>query len=132
MVKLHFGTFEIGIIFGTHDRKEVKLTDSLEYIKIDENLYWVDDVSSKYYNKLVDITKVDMDWKSAEYLIDYSLQYEYAIEIKTNPENEPGKGSAIFIHCSNGKSTAGCIAISKEKMVELLLKIDKNTKVIIK
>ena len=130
--KTPLGTFEIGIVFGMHDKETFTLDDSLEYIKINKNLYWIDDISSKYYNMLVDDTKVAIDWKSAEHLADYPVQYEYAIEIKANPNNIPGKGSAIFIHCSNGKSTAGCIAIPKEKMIELLSNINKNTKIVIK
>lgn len=129
--KTPIGTFNLGIAFGVHDRNEINLSKSIEYIKINPNLYWIDDVSSKYYNKLVDITKVIKDWNSAEYLIDYPVQYEYAIEVKINPKNVPGKGSAIFIHCSNEKNTAGCIAIKKEKMIELMKIVDKNTKIII-
>ena len=66
------------------------------------------------------------DWKSAEHLIEYPKQYEYAIELKTNPNNIKGKGSAIFLHCSVNKPTAGCIAIEKEKMQEIFRLIKKN------
>lgn len=127
--KTPLGEFEIGIAFGMHDRKNIKLDDSIEYVKINENLYWVDDVNSRYYNQLVDVKKVNADWKSAEHLIDYKVQYEFALEIKTNPKNIAGKGSAIFIHCSNGNQTAGCIALERDKTIELLSKIDKNTKI---
>ena len=116
------GTFELGIMFGTHNL----LNLNREYIKINENLYWVDDVHSKYYNQLVDITKVNKNWNSAEHLIDYPLQYEYAIEIKSNPNNIPGKGSAIFLHCSVDKLTAGCVAIDRKNMLKILKKSDKN------
>ena len=39
------------------------------------------------------------------------------------------KGSAIFIHISfeNLRSTAGCIALSKEYLIDLLRSIKKNT-----
>ena len=47
-------------------------------------MYWIDDSKSKYYNKLVDITKTKKDWNSAEHLIDYPIEYEYLVEIKTN------------------------------------------------
>lgn len=33
-------------------------------------------------------------------------------------------GSAIFLHCSLNKPTQGCIAIKREKMVELLKNIN--------
>lgn len=85
------GIFEIGLVFGTHSKKDIELKENLKYIEINKNLYWVDDICSKYYNELVDITKVIKDWKSAEHLIEYPKQYEYAIEIKTNNKNIPGK-----------------------------------------
>lgn len=129
--KTPIGTFELGIAFGLHDRSEISFDKSMEYIKINSNLYWVDDVRSNYYNQLVDITQVQKDWSSAECLIDYPVQYEYAIEIKANPDNVPGKGSAIFIHCSNGKSTAGCVAIKKENMIELMQIVTPKTKIVI-
>lgn len=85
------GIFELGLVFGMHSRKEIKLNDNIKYIEINKNLYWVDDIYSKYYNQLVDITKVKKDWSSAEHLIEYPKQYEYAIEIKANSNNLPGK-----------------------------------------
>jgi L,D-peptidoglycan transpeptidase YkuD (ErfK/YbiS/YcfS/YnhG family) len=85
------GIYQLGLVFGTHDKKDIKLNQNIKYIKINKNLYWVDDIYSKYYNQLVDITKVSKDWKSAEHLIEYPQQYEYAIEIKTNSKNTPKK-----------------------------------------
>lgn len=122
------GTFNLGIAFGTH----LNIDTNLKYIKLNKNLYWVDDTNSFYYNQLVDITKVQKDWVTAEHLIEYPVQYEYGIEIKTNPNNEKGKGSAIFLHCSNNKPTAGCIAIKRDKMEQLLKLIDKDTLIEIK
>ena len=40
-------------------------------------------------------------------------------------------GSAIFLHCSVNKPTQGCIAISREKMIELFKNIDENIQIII-
>lgn len=122
-LKTPIGTFNLGIVFGMHDiQKELKIP----YMQINKDLYWVDDVNSRYYNQLVDIQKISKDWKSAEHLSDYPRQYEYAMEIKTNPENIPGNGSAIFLHCSVQKPTAGCVAIEKEKMLEILKNIKEN------
>ena len=121
--KTPIGTFNLGIAFGTHE----KINSKIDYIKINKNLYWVDDVNSKYYNKLVDILNVEKDFKSAEHLCEFPKEYEHGIEIKTNPKNIKGKGSAIFLHCSTGKPTAGCIAINKKYMKKILEIIDKNT-----
>ena len=128
--KTPIGTFELGIAMGTHLEKEMKT--KIKYMQIKENMYWVDDINSKYYNQLVDITKCEKDWNSAEHLIEFPLNYEYLVEIKTNPQNIPNQGSAIFLHCNYGKPTLGCVGVSKEIMGKLIQLIDKNTKIIIK
>ncbi len=130
-MKTPIGIFNLGIAFGTHDKKEIDINKNLDYIRINKNLFWVDDPNSKYYNQLVDIKKTKIDWKSAENLLENAIPYEYAIEIKSNPKNTHGKGSAIFIHCKTKEYTAGCISISKEKMIELLKIINNKTKIMI-
>lgn len=127
--KTPIGEFDLGLIFGTHSKEEFKHKLNIKYEQINENMYWVDDPKSKYYNTLVDSTKIKQDWNSAEHLIDYPKQYEYAIEIKTNPQNIPNKGSAIFLHCIENTYTEGCIAIDKSVMEEIieLINIDKCT-----
>ena len=127
--KTPIGEFKLGIAFGTHPRKEIKLDNQIKYIKINKNLYWVDDQNSKYYNQLIDKRKVKKDWISAEYLQENAKPYEYAIEIKANENNIKGKGSAIFIHCKNKDYTLGCIAIQKNSMIKLLSLINKDTKI---
>lgn len=126
-LKTPIGTFKLGLIFGTHDEEEIKKYCNLQYIKINEYLFWIDDINSKYYNQLVDISKVEKEWLSAENLLKNATPYEYAIEIKTNPNNIPGKGSAIFLHCKRKNYTAGCISLPKEILVEILKRIDNNT-----
>ena len=123
------GTFELGIILGIFPKKDVAKLTKLEYNQINKNMYWIDDIKSKHYNKLVDVTKIEKDWKSAEHLIEYPEQYEFLVEIKTNPNNISGNGSAIFLHCTNNKPTEGCIAIDKSIMKEIIQKINKKTKI---
>lgn len=124
--KTQIGTFRLGVAFGIHDYDEIKT--NLNYMKINANLYWVDDVNSIYYNKLIDSTITKTGWNSGEHLIDFPKQYEYAIEIKINPKNVRGNGSAVFIHCFGSNCyTAGCIAIDKDKMIELFGLVDKET-----
>ena len=125
--KTPIGEFKLGIILGTHPNIQNK--NGLRYKQITKDMYWVDDSKSKYYNQLVDLSEVKKDWDSAEHLIDYPIQYEYLIEIKTNPYNIPEKGSAIFLHCAKNKSTAGCIAIDKTVMKKLIENIDEKTKI---
>lgn len=73
--------------------KTEKNINGIKYTQITEDMYFIDDPKSKYYNELVSIKDIEKDWNSAEHLIDYKVQYEYLIEIKTNPENIKGKGS---------------------------------------
>lgn len=126
-LKTPIGEFEIGIVLSMNEISKKKI--GLNYIQINENMYWVDDEKSIYYNQLADTSKVKKDWNSAEHLMDYKVQYEYLIEIKTNPNNIPGKGSAIFLHCTNNKPTAGCIAINAEIMKKIIENIDESTKI---
>ena len=51
------------------------------------------------------------------------------IEIKTNPNNIPDKGSAIFLHCSNDKPTAGCIAVDRNVMKKIVENVDEMTSI---
>ena len=123
------GEFSIGLLLGTHTKI---CNPNYNYSQINPNMYWVDDCNSRYYNQLVDITKTQKDWKSSEHLIDFPIQYEYLLEIKSNPNNVPCKGSAIFLHCSNNTATHGCVAINRNDMHTLVNNIDANTKIEIK
>ena len=127
--KTPIGEFELGIMLGMHSINKLKNKSKPQYIQINKNMYWVDDPKSKYYNKLVDILKVKKDWNSAEHLINYPIQYEYLIEIKINPNNIPGKGSATFLHCTNNKPTKGCIAIDRKNMKSIIKNVDMYTKI---
>ena len=136
------GLFDLGIAFGIHD-----LNIKYPYLKINDNLYWVDDINSKYYNKLISLNEPintfnypyiintgEKEFNSAEHLADYPKQYEYAVNIEYNVngekyENGVGKSSAIFLHCLGDKGyTAGCVAIPKEEMLFILNFLDKNKK----
>ena len=128
-LKTPVGEFDLGIAFGF----EENVNTVLDYYKINENLYWICDSNSKYYNKMVDCTKVEKDWndKDVEHLIDEDIAYQYAIEIKYNERLEAGKGSAIFLHCIKNGPTAGCVSISKEMMRFVLENVRKDTKILI-
>ena len=127
--KTPLGKFYFGNILGMHNKNEINIDN---YTEINKNLYWVDDINSKFYNNLVDISKVKKDWNRAEHLIDYPKEYEYLIEIKANPNNILNKGSAIFLHCSNNKPTSGCVSIDSNYLLEILKNINNETIIEIK
>ena len=80
-----------------------------------------------YYNKLVDARQTGIQWSSAEHLIGYPTAYRYAIAVNYNTACTPGAGSAIFLHCSTGGSTAGCISVSQSNMIRILQSLQGDT-----
>lgn len=138
-LKTPLGRFNLGIVIGFHNIDEIEIDDRIEYVKITDSMYWDCQPDSKTYNRLIDIMKIDNDimnfyniyLKESEHLIDYPIEYEYAIEIKTNPRQVAKKGSAIFLHCYNNKPTKGCVAIEKENLINLLKLISLKTEIVI-
>ena len=114
------GLFALSTAFGICDDPGT----GLDYFKVTEDSYWVDDPKSQFYNCHVEGTE-NKDWDSAEHLIEYSGSYDYCvfIEYNTNPVI-PEKGSAFFLHVGES-STAGCVAISRSDMIEVLKWLSK-------
>lgn len=109
------GMFPLGTAFGTDEMSGL----NVEYRQISNISYWVDDSSSPLYNQWVESS--DIEWKSAEHLIDYPDCYHYGVVINYNMSPViPGKGSAIFLHCAVGTYTEGCVAVSENDMVSIL------------
>ncbi len=88
---------------------------------------WCDDVNSKYYNKIIKVSKKIKHEK----LFRKNKNYNILIPINYNSKNtKKNKGSAIFIHLTeNYKKTLGCIGLKKKDMLILLKLINKNTKI---
>ena len=83
----------------------------------------VDDVNSKLYNKIVDSTKVKIDYKSKEHMKFPKDYYKYGIVVNHNHIDEAGAikgaGSCIFIHIKK-IPTAGCTVMNEEEMKEVI------------
>ena len=114
------GIWTIGsFLFGLHPSPPAGTL--MPYRPITPDSYW-SSVRDSTYNTWVGHRV------SGEHLIDADPQYEYAFNTGYNsPPNERviGRGTAIFIHCFEppdnnlGKYTHGCVAISRENMIEL-------------
>ena len=119
-----FGIYTFGRAFGVADDPGSILT----YTKVTENDVWVDDVKSRFYNQWSFKDNPDADWDSAEHLMEYPLQYKYVLTINYNTDPIiSGKGSAIFLHCSADRPTAGCVSVPETAMLFLLGFIDEET-----
>lgn len=105
---------------------------ALPYVKVTKYHYWCGDSTSKYYNQLID-TRVTGRKRTSkdEYLINYKGAYNYAIFIDYNKEGTPYKGSCIFLHCSTGRATAGCVSVPQSTMVTFLRKLKPGAKIVI-
>ena len=123
------GTFKIVKVYYRSDRIK-KISSKFRPIKITKNMGWCDDPNSKNYNQLIKLpTKYGhekLHKKNNVYDLIVVLNYNMNPIIKN-------KGSAIFIHVAKKKykKTAGCIALKKIHLLNLIKKIEKNTKVII-
>ena len=121
------GTFKIVKIYYRSDRIK-KISSKFRPIKITKNMGWCDDPNSKNYNQLIKLpTKYGhekLHKKNNVYDLIVVLNYNMNPIIKN-------KGSAIFIHVAKKKykKTAGCIALKKIHLLNLIKKIKKNTKV---
>lgn len=123
------GMYTLGIIFGRADNPGTEN----KYLKVNDNMYWIDDSNSERYNQLADIGDGKIDFVTAEHLSDYPVQYKYAVSVDYNIEGIPGKGSAIFLHCTDNldKGTSGCIAVDEEAMKNIIVNLRNDSVIII-
>lgn len=123
------GRFKIKSLYYRKDRV-LNLKSLLPKKIIKKNMGWCDDVSSKFYNRLI---KFPFN-KRAEKLYLKKNIYDIILTLNynTNPTKK-NKGSAIFIHIASKKykPTRGCVAISKKNMRTLLKYINKKSKILI-
>jgi D-alanyl-D-alanine dipeptidase len=93
-----------------------------------ETDHCVDDVNSKYYNKIVDSTKIERDYKSHERMKFPKDYYKYGIVVDHNgitegAKSKRGAGSCIFIHMKS-VPTAGCTVMNESQIQEVLRWLD--------
>jgi L,D-peptidoglycan transpeptidase YkuD (ErfK/YbiS/YcfS/YnhG family) len=115
------GIWYIGsFVFGQH-RTPPRGT-RMPYRRIRQDSWWSDEPET-YNTWVTSSTPID-----GEHLADARVQYEYAFDSGYNaPPNEVviGRGTAIFIHCSEppgnslGKYTHGCVAVDRTAMQRL-------------
>ena len=123
------GNFKIIKIYYRKDRLK-KLSSKFRLIEITKKIGWCDDSKSRKYNHPIKLpTKYGHE-------ILYRRDNIYDLILVLNYNMKPtfkNKGSAIFIHVAkkNYKKTAGCIALKKIDLINLVKEIERNTKVYI-
>lgn len=121
------GVFSLTTSFGTDP---MPTGTKIPYKRVNKNFYWVDDVKSKDYNKMIYYRgNPNNKWNSYERLTHRLYSHAIVVNYNTNPIVK-GKGSAIFLHTRDGstKYTLGCVAMYKGHVKMLLQKLDPKLK----
>ena len=127
-LKTPTGYYSLPFAFG----KKADLNTRFKFVEIGNRHVWVSDTTSSEYNKMV----VDEDGKylnnkANELLFRNDHLYDYVIVVDYNTDPVVvGKGSGIFIHIkrAENRGTAGCVAVSREEMVNLIEWLDSSKK----
>jgi L,D-peptidoglycan transpeptidase YkuD (ErfK/YbiS/YcfS/YnhG family) len=124
--KVPAGVFRLGPVFGSAPAKSTGWV-KLRYLPLTKNIEGVDDPRSRYYNKLVDRTKVArVDWRTSEKMLGFGDLYKWGVVVEHNPAAIPGAGSCIFLHVwkDSSAATAGCTAMPEKDLLRLIRWLD--------
>jgi len=113
------GIFTFGTAFGFDP-----ITLEMPYRQLLPTTECVDDVSSRFYNRIVERTAA-ADWKSSEKMRSIDV-YRQGMVVDHNASGEPGGGSCVFMHIWGGPSrgTEGCTAMAEGDLRRLLVWLD--------
>ncbi|PAQ12725.1 hypothetical protein CD798_17815 [Bacillaceae bacterium SAOS 7] len=118
------GAYKLGFAFG-HSNPGTKMP----FKQITKNSYWISNPKDPQYNTWQERTKSS---RLDERLINYRVQYKYAIVINYNTYKPvKGAGSAFFLHVDSGRPTAGCVSVSESHMRQLMRQLHDNAHIII-
>ena len=121
------GNYKIVNIYYRKDRVK-KIFSKFKLIKIKKNMGWCDDPKSKKYNQLINLPSKNTHEKF--YRKDNIYDLIIVLDYNVNPVIK-NKGSAIFIHVAKKKykRTAGCVALKKSHLIQLIKIINRKTKI---
>lgn len=115
------GSYGFSFFFGVRANPGVKF----QYRTVGGNsIVWDDDSTSANYNEWID-TRSQSAGVGPEPMYVPGV-YDYGAVIAYNTQRTPGLGSAIFMHVSNGGSTAGCVSLPESQLVSVLQWLDPN------
>jgi L,D-peptidoglycan transpeptidase YkuD (ErfK/YbiS/YcfS/YnhG family) len=124
------GIFGLGPAFGYAPASQARWV-SLRYLPLTKQIEGIDDPRSRYYNQLVDRSKVRrVDWQSSEQMLRADDLYKWGVVVRHNTPAQSGAGSCIFLHIwkNAGTATTGCTAMPEESLVRLLGWLDPGAR----
>jgi len=119
------GIFAFGTAFGRAPRENLPWV-RMPYRRLSLATEAVDDPESRFYNQIVERTRITQpDWRSSEHMGKVPA-YELGIVIGANPQCVPGGGSCLFLHLwTKGRTgTSGCTALHEADLEELMRWLD--------
>lgn len=94
--------------------------------EITDDIYWVDDPESEFYNQKVEGTD-EKDWSSADHMISEESSYKYGLVIDFNIDPVDSKlAGSIFMHCGNAP-TKGSVVVPEKVMKAILEWLDNDS-----
>ncbi len=123
------GSFPLRRVLYRADRLDAPKT-ALPVTAISENDGWCDAPTDANYNKPVTLPYS----ASAENMWRDDGLYDVVVVLGHNDAPiVPGAGSAIFLHVmpENNGTTAGCVALARDDLLDLLSKVDATTTITI-
>lgn len=121
------GIFRIPFAFGLATPEEAAHL-RLSYTFLSPDIFGVEDPKSRYYNQVVDVTKVQRDWGDEEHqpMRRYTSLYHWGAFVAHNPQCIPEAGSCIFLHRwpGPGEPTAGCTGMAEFDLGDVLTWLD--------
>jgi len=122
------GVFRLHAIFGDASPAAAHIT-RFPYIQLTASSVGVDDVRSRYYNRVVDASGIkDKDWKSSEVMLGPHGLYRRGVIVEHNWQSLPGYGSCIFLHIwiGPGHGTSGCTAMALPDLTAIIRRLDAS------
>lgn len=113
------GIFSLDFAFGTQPNPG----GGLQYVQVTPNHWWDGDVDSPTYNTMQVCERSQCPFGTGSSTGSENLdipQYAHAVVMGVNKQRAPGKGSAFFLHSTDGGATAGCVAIDDAKLVKII------------
>lgn len=115
------GTFRLDQAFGRQPNPGTRMP----YFQAGVNDWWDGNIASPTYNSHVH--RASSPGGDSENLYGAGPIYDYAVDIASNPLRIPGQGSAIFLHVTENKPTAGCVTIGRDLLVQIMRWLDPAT-----
>ena len=118
------GVFRLSRVFGYAQQAPAT---KMPYLPLRATIVAVDDPGSRYYNQLIDESKIaHHDWQTSERMILADDRYKWGVVVENNVPPKAGAGSCIFLHVwkSPETATSGCTAMSEKNLWAIIRWLD--------